>query len=124
MEIRTIFDRVNRYNAMPAPEFVDYYNDAVSALIARYDEKYVLVPGAIYKNAVVITESSVVRDEYMPAIISRILYLAGVSADRLAMSVQEAEDAFKAVWRKRAYGARINIRKTNEPACVEVVRDV
>lgn len=124
MEIRTIFERVNRYTAMPVPEFIDYYNDTVSALLSRYDEKYVLAPRAIYKHAAVISESSVVRDEYMPAIISRILYLAGVSADRLAMSVQEAEDAFKAVWRKRAYGARINIRKTNEPACVEVVRDV
>lgn len=124
MEIRTIFERVNRYNAMPVTEFLDFYNDAVSALIARFDEKYVLVPRAIYKNAVVITESSVVCDEYMPAIISRILFLAGVSGDRLALSIQEAEDAFKTVWRKRAYGARINIRKTNEPACVGVVRDV
>lgn len=124
MEIRTIFERVNRYAAMPVPEFIDYYNDSVSALIARYDEKYVVASGAIYKHAAVISESSVVRDEYMPAIINRILYLAGVSADRLTMSVQEAEDAFKAVWRKRAYGSRINIRKTNDPACVEVVRDV
>ena len=115
MNIRNIFERATRYAPVDTVSFLSAYNESVAWLLTLYGEKYVLTPGAVFLEADVLDDNCPVRDEYAGAVLDRILYLTAGNTDRMAMSQQSAEAAYRTVWRKGAYGKVVNIRATNDP---------
>ena len=113
MDIKPIFDRVNRTVPISQPMFVDYYNDAVRYLVGTYNEKYIMQTGYSYSGIQHITDEGYVRDEYTQSIIDSILYAVTGDINKLSISRSEAETAYLNIWRKKSYGASINTARTN-----------
>ena len=113
MDIKTLFDRVNRTTTISQPAFVDFYNDAVRYLVGAYNEKYVIKPEYAYAPIQHITDEDYVRDEYTQAIIDSILYAVTNEAIKYTQFRTGAEEAYLNVWRKKSYGAAF-ITKTYE----------
>lgn len=124
MIIKTVFERVTRYAPTDTAAFIDYYNDAVDWLIGLYGARYVLDDGVrIAHDAIALSDTSSVRDEYTGAIINRIIFAASGNAERYSLARDEAESAYRTVWREKARGKVINIHATNEPYSVPSLRE-
>lgn len=122
MNIRTMFERVTRYAKIPVAAFLDYYNDAASAILSAYGNRHVLMPGAKYRDILSLDDSPCVRSEYDAAMMDKILYMATGNADRLVMYREDAEMAYRNVFRLLARGKVANIRATNDPYSQRAVR--
>lgn len=122
MNIRTMFERVTRYARINPAAFLDYYNDAASALLSAYGNRHVLMPGAKYRDILSLDDAPCVRVEYDSALMDKILYLATGNAERLGMYREDAEMAYRSVFRILARGKVANIRATNDPYSQRAVR--
>ena len=122
MNIRTMFERVTRYARINPAAFLDYYNDAASALLSAYGNRHVLMPGAKYRDILSLDDAPCVRGEYDSALMDKILYLATGNADRLGMYREDADLAYRSVFRILARGKVANIRATNDPYSQRAVR--
>lgn len=122
MNIRTMFERVTRYAKIPVSAFLDYYNDAASALLSAYGNRHVLMPGAKYRDILSLDDAPCVRTEYDSAMMDKILYMATGNADRLGMYREDAEMAYRNVFRLLSRGKVANIRATNDPYSQRAVR--
>ena len=122
MNIRTMFERVTRYAKITPAAFLDYYNDSASAILSAYGNRHVLMPGAKYRDILSLDDSPCVRSEYDAAMMDKILYLATGNADRLGMYREDAEMAYRNVFRLLSRGKVANIRATNDPYSQRAVR--
>jgi len=69
--------------------------------------------GYTYSAVQRFTDEGYVREEYTQAILDYILYAATGDLNKLTLSRKEGDEAYLNVWRKKAYGASINLAKTN-----------
>lgn len=84
--------------------FMSHLDTTIRALMARYGAKYVVLRHQVYTRPISVEDEIPVHEEYFPAILDNILFLASGNPDRKTDYVQEAEDAYKTVWRKLLYG--------------------
>ena len=117
-----MFERVTRYAKITPAAFLDYYNDSASAILSAYGNRHVLMPGAKCRDILSLDDSPCVRSEYDVAMMDKILYLATGNADRLGMYREDAEMAYRNVFRLLSRGKVANIRATNDPYSQRAVR--
>lgn len=98
MIIKELYDKITLVNPCNQATFLSHYDTSVRAILARYNTKYVVLPGAVYLKPVNINDDSPVFEEYMNAIYDNILFLLTGNGDRKTDYVAEADDAYKHVW--------------------------
>lgn len=101
MILKELYENVTHVQDTSQDAFMSHVDTTVRALMARYGEKYVLLPGTVWVKNVNIGADMPVYEEYFPAIRDNVLYLLTGNGDRKTDYVAEAEDAYKTVWRKR-----------------------
>lgn len=106
MIIRDLYDKITLAHPCDQTDFITHYDTSVRAILARYGAKYVLIPGATYVRPAGLQNDSPVFEEYMNALYDNILFLLTGNTDRKTDYVQEAEDAYKTVWKARMRGRR------------------
>lgn len=106
MILKELYENVTHVQGTSQDVFMSHVDTTVRALMARYGEKYVLLPGTVWGKTVNIGTDMPVYEEYFPAIRDNVLYLLTGNGDRKTDYVAEAEDAYKTVWRKRMKNRR------------------
>lgn len=106
MIIQELYDKVTLTNPCRQADFLTHYDTSVRAIMARYDTRYVILPGTVYVRPTGLLDDSPVFEEYMNAIYDNILFLLTGNTDRKTDYVQEAEDAYKTVWKYLTRGKK------------------
>ena len=99
MIVRELYDKVTLANPCNQADFLTHYDTSVRSILARYGARYVILPGAVYVRPAGLNDDSPVFEEYMNALYDNILFLLTGNGDRKTDYVQEAEDAYKTVWK-------------------------
>ena len=100
MIIKELYDKITLAHPCNQADFLTHYDTSVRAILARYGSRYVLLPGSEYVRPAGICDDSPVYEEYMNALYDNILFLLTGNGDRKTDYVQEAEDAYKTVWKR------------------------
>lgn len=106
MIIKELYDKITLSSPCKQSEFLSHFDTSVRSILARYGARYVLLPGTVYMKPVNIEEDTPVFEEYMNALYDNILFLLTGSTDRKTDYVQEAEDAYKTVWKRLTRGLK------------------
>ena len=107
MILKELYENVTQVEACGQDKFLSHVDTTVRALIARYGERYVLLPGNQAWIRVREIESEIpVYEAYFPAIRDNVLFMLTGNGDRKTDYVAEAEDAYKSVWRRKMRGKR------------------
>ncbi len=107
MDTRALYKRVLQDFPMSQAEFVEYYNDAVRELEARYGRRFVAQAGNDIRPVESLECESGVRDIYFSALLDGIIYLKTREGARRAESLAGAESAYRTVWREYVTGKRM-----------------
>jgi hypothetical protein len=106
MYIKDIYESVNAISPSPQPRFLGYLDLTVRSLIAKYGIRRVINDDA-YTKPIDINGDIAVKDEYLNAVISNILFLLSGNDNYRADYVYEADNAYKTVWREQAKNKKI-----------------
>lgn len=104
MIIKELYEKAVYAGKDGQSEFMSHLDTTVRSLIARYGAKYVILRNQVYQRPVSIEDKIPIYEEYFPAILDNIMFLSDGNVDRKTDYVQEAEDAYKTVWRKLMHG--------------------
>lgn len=110
MIIDEIYESVTQTSATSPAVFLSHLDTTVRALIARHGVKYVCLPGQSYTKPEGTHDDIPIYEEYFPAIADNIRYLITANGDRKTDYVQEADDAFRRVWRRINAGSTFTDR--------------
>jgi len=106
MIIQELYDKITLANPCDQVDFLTHYDTTVRAILARYGKRYVLLPGTTYVRPTGLQDDSPVFEEYMNAIYDNILFMLTGNTDRKTDYVQEADDAYKTVWKSLMRGRK------------------
>lgn len=106
MILKELYENVTHVQACSQDEFMSHVDTTVRALLARYDKEYVLLPKEVWIKHININDDLPVREEYFVAIRDNVLFLLTGNGDRKTDFVNEAEDAFKTVWKHKMRGKK------------------
>lgn len=106
MILKELYENVLQVQDCRQSAFLSHVDTTVRSLIARYGKKYVLLSGAEWVRTKNIEGEIPVAEEYFVPIRDNILYLLTGNPDRKTDYVQEAEDAYKTVWRRKMRNKR------------------
>lgn len=110
MIIDEIYESVTQTTATSPAVFLSHLDTTVRALIARHGVKYVCLPGHPYTKPEGTHDDIPIYDDYFPAIADNIRYLITANGDRKTDYVQEADDAYRRVWRRINAGSTFTDR--------------
>lgn len=97
MYIRDVFEVVQVDTPCSQPKFLSYLHGTVQFLISKYGKKYVIGDAAYTKPASL--EADIPVDEmYFMAVADNIAYMVSGNENRKVDFVEEAENAYRAVW--------------------------
>lgn len=102
MYIRDIYEAVLVDTPCSQPKFLSYLHITVQFLISKYGMKYVVGQSSYVKPASLDTDIPV-DDMYFTALVDNIAYMVSKNEDRKVDFVEEAENAYRAVW-SRVHG--------------------
>lgn len=123
MIIKELYEKAVHEGQSSQAKFMAHLDTTVRALIARYGAKYVLLRNQVYQRPVSIEDEIPVYEEYFPAVLDNIRFLASGNTDRKTDYVQEAEDAYKAVWASLTRGDKFRASdyREHDPMSIERV---
>ncbi len=99
MYVKDIFEAVQVDTPCSQPKFLSYLHITVQFLISKYGEKYV-VGKSRYIKPVSLDADIAVDDAYFTAIADNIAYMVSGNEDRKVDFVEEADNAYRYVWRR------------------------
>lgn len=106
MIVQELYDKITLAHPCNQADFITHFDTSVRAILARYGTRYVLLPGENYVRPKGLQTDSPVFEEYMNALYDNILFLLTGNTDRKTDYVQEAEDAYKTVWKTLMRGKK------------------
>jgi hypothetical protein len=106
MYVKDIFEAVQVDTPVSQPKFLSYLHITVQFLISKYGERYV-TGKSLYVKPVVLDTDIAVDDAYFAALVDNIAYMVSKNEDRKVDFVEEADNAYRAVWRGKHGGAHI-----------------
>lgn len=107
MNIKDLYDAVKREAPCTQDEFLTFLDQTVRTFIAKYKFEYVIYPKRTYAKPRRVDEEIPVYDEYYPALLNNVLFLITKDSDRKTDSVEEAGNAYRAVWSHKLRGQQL-----------------
>jgi hypothetical protein len=97
MYIKDVFEAVQVDTPCSQPKFLSYLHITVQFLMSKYGTKYV-IGKSTYTKPVSLDEDIPVDEAYFPAVVDNIGYMVSHEENRKVDFVEEAENAYRAVW--------------------------
>lgn len=109
MNVKSLYDTVVLTNPCSHNTFLTHVDTTIRSLISRYGMNYVCAGG--YERAKSVEDAVSVYDEYYSAILDNVLYLLTGDDSHKVDYVNDADNGYKAVWRRKSHGVSVKDRR-------------
>jgi hypothetical protein len=100
MYVKDIYEIVQVNTPCTQPVFLAHLHSTIQYLLSKYGEKYVVLSSR-YIRPVTLDTDIAVDDAYFSALVDNISYLVSGNEDRKVDFVEEAENAYRQVWKEK-----------------------
>jgi hypothetical protein len=100
MYVKDIFEAVQVDTPCSQPKFLSYLHITVQFLLSKYGERYVAGNSQYVKPALLDVDIAV-DDAYFAALVDNIAYMVSKNEDRKVDFVEEADSAYRTVYRRK-----------------------
>ena len=109
MNTLALYDRVNLTAPLSKPEFIAFYNDSATYIVAKYGEKYTC--DGKYTELSKVEDGSNINNLYSDAIADNIVFLKTSNTDRKTDFVEKANNAYKTIWSGKISKHQMKLRR-------------